>query len=77
MERRAPHGSGGPWRQAQGAEAIAGRLEHLRGTTFGSGNLINDRLRSLLETGGHAPDLLSFSRGSKASKNGVSASPFT
>ncbi|NMX12593.1 transposase, partial [Mobiluncus mulieris] len=41
-----PHSSNGP------TEAINGRLEHLRGTALGFRNLINYRIRALLETGG-------------------------
>jgi transposase len=38
-------------------EAINGRLEHLRGTALGFGNLTNYIARSLLETGGFRPQL--------------------
>ena len=39
------------------AEAINGRLEHLRGTALGFRNLTNDIARSLLKTGGFSPQL--------------------
>ena len=38
-------------------EAINGRLEHLRGSALGFGNLTNYIARSLLETGGFRPRL--------------------
>jgi transposase len=38
-------------------EAINGRLEHLRGSALGFGNLTNYIARSLLETGGFRPHL--------------------
>lgn len=44
-----PGSSNGP------TEAINGRLEHLRGIALGFRNLINYRLRSLLEAGGFSP----------------------
>jgi len=44
-----PHTSNGP------AEAINGRLEHLRGTALGFRNLTNYITRSLLDTGGFRP----------------------
>ena len=44
-----PGSSNGP------TEAINGRLEHLRGIALGFRNLVNYRLRSLLETGGFRP----------------------
>jgi hypothetical protein len=37
------------------AEAINGRLEHLRGTALGFRNLTNYITRSLLDTGGFRP----------------------
>ncbi|NMX04550.1 transposase, partial [Mobiluncus mulieris] len=46
-----PHSSNGP------TEAINGRLEHLRGTALGFRNLINYRIRCLLETGGFKKQL--------------------
>jgi transposase len=39
------------------AEAINGRLEHLRGSALGFRNLTNHIARSLLETGGFRPRL--------------------
>ena len=39
------------------AEAINGRLEHLRGSARGFRNLTNYIARSLLETGGFRPQL--------------------
>jgi transposase len=44
-----PGSSNGP------TEAINGRLEHLRGIALGFRNIINYRLRSLLEAGGFRP----------------------
>lgn len=44
-----PGSSNGP------TEAINGRLEHLRGIALGFRNLVNYRLRSLLEAGGFRP----------------------
>jgi transposase len=46
-----PHTSNGP------AEAINGRLEHLRGIALGFRNLTNYTTRALLETGGFKPQL--------------------
>jgi len=43
-------------------EAINGRLEHLRGSALGFGNLTNYIARSLLETGGFRPRLHPRSR---------------
>ena len=42
-------------------EAINGRLEHLRGIALGFRNLVNYRLRSLLEAGGFRPLIHSLS----------------
>jgi transposase len=50
-----PGSSNGP------TEAINGRLEHLRGIALGFRNLINYRLRSLLEAGGFRPLIHSLS----------------
>jgi len=50
-----PRSSNGP------TEALNGRLEHLRGIALGFRNLINYRLRSLLETGGFRPLIHSLS----------------
>jgi transposase len=50
-----PRTSNGP------TEAINGRLEHLRGTALGFRNIINYKLRSLLETGGFRPLIHSLS----------------
>ena len=50
-----PGSSNGP------TEAINGRLEHLRGIALGFRNLINYRLRSLLEAGGFRPLVHSLS----------------
>lgn len=38
-------------------ESLNGRLEHLRGSALGFGNLANYIARSLLETGGFRPRL--------------------
>ncbi|MCL1801468.1 MAG: ISL3 family transposase [Promicromonosporaceae bacterium] len=46
-----PRTSNGP------TEAINGRLEHLRGTAQGFRNIINYRLRALLECGGFRPQI--------------------
>lgn len=50
-----PGSSNGP------TEAINGRLEHLRGIALGFRNLVNYRLRSLLEAGGFRPLIHSLS----------------
>ena len=50
-----PGSSNGP------TEAINGRLEHLRGIALGFRNLVNYRLRSLLEAGGFRPLVHSLS----------------
>lgn len=50
-----PGSSNGP------TEAINGRLEHLRGIALGLRNLVNYRLRSLLEAGGFRPLIHSLS----------------
>ena len=42
-------------------DAINGRLEHLRGIALGFRNLVNYRLRSLLEAGGFRPLIHSLS----------------
>ena len=43
------------WKYCRVAEAINGRLEHLRGIALGFRNLTNYRIRSLLEAGGFRP----------------------
>ena len=43
-------------------EAINGRVEHLRGSAFGVGNLTNYITGSLLEAGGFRPHLYSRMR---------------
>nr|WP_260519450.1 transposase [Propioniciclava sp. MC1595] len=50
-----PGSSNGP------TEAINGRLEHLRAIALGFRNLVNYRLRSLLEAGGFRPPIHSLS----------------
>ena len=50
-----PGSSNGP------TEAINGRLEHIRGIALGFRNLVNYRLRSLLEAGGFRPLIHSLS----------------
>ena len=50
-----PGSSNGP------TEAINGRLEHLRGIALGFRNLVNYRLRSLLEADGFRPLIHSLS----------------